>query len=455
MGPAREYDRRVDIETAGSVDALPAHSTEMPLAVRELASELLPDSHALAEAMTADMVASMLEFSAGDDGLREELRASVQANIEQVLRLLKLGAAADALVIPVEAAELVRGLVQRGITLAALLRTYRLGHAWLWERWSQALQDRVADGDALTAARASSSAFMFAYVDRISDVLVEAYGSERERHIRTAAHLRAETVRAILGGEAVDEEVAAARLGYELRRHHVALRVSSAPSDVRGLERAAAEAAQTLGSGQPLAVTSGVASLDVWCGSHEEPATDALERYEPPPGTRVAYGTPAYGLAGFRRSHLEAQQAARIASLATAVAPAVTSYRRVELVSLLASDLPRARAFVAAQLGPLAFSTQPAQRLRETVLAFLTAGGSSTRVATELFVHQNTVAYRVKRAEQLLGRRVTERPAELICALTLAATLGPAVLPDATTGEGGVEPLVRVPDADEAQRRPR
>jgi len=39
------------------------------------------------------------------------------------------------------------------------------------------------------------------------------------------------------------------------------------------------------------------------------------------------------------------------------------------LVSLLASDLPRARAFVTGHLGPLASTEEPAERLRETVLA--------------------------------------------------------------------------------------
>jgi DNA-binding PucR family transcriptional regulator len=65
------------------------------------------------------------------------------------------------------------------------------------------------------------------------------------------------------------------------------------------------------------------------------------------------------------------------------------------------------------------------------VLAFLVAAGSSTRVAKQLYVHQNTVSYRVKRAEELLGRRVTEDPIELICALELAQVLGPAVLSEA------------------------
>src|SRR5207244_9631259 len=135
------------------------------------------------------------------------------------------------------------------------------------------------------------------------------------------------------------------------------------------------------------------------------------------PGVLVAFGTPARGVAGFRGSHAEALQAARIASLARGAGSGVTGYARVELVSLLASDLPRARAFVLGKLGPLASTAEPAARLRDTVLAFLAAGGSATRVAKELYVHPNTVAYRVKRAEEMLGHRVNENPIELTCAL--------------------------------------
>jgi DNA-binding PucR family transcriptional regulator len=54
-------------------------------------------------------------------------------------------------------------------------------------------------------------------------------------------------------------------------------------------------------------------------------------------------------------------------------------------------------------------------------------------VAKQLYVHQNTVAYRVKRAEELLGRRVMVDPVELTCALTLTAVLGP-VVPDEDGG---------------------
>jgi DNA-binding PucR family transcriptional regulator len=315
--------------------------------------------------------------------------------------------------------------------LAALLRSYRLGHAYLWEQWSETLRERIDDSGELMAGQDASSAFMFAYVDRVSAALVEEFGTERERMLRSAEQLRLDTVRAIVGGDPVDTEAASRRLGYELRRHHVAMRVSSGASEVNGLERAVGEAVAALAGGEPLIIASGAARFDVWCGSFDPPATDGLERYEPPPGVIVAFGKPGEGVAGFSSSHTEAKQAARIGALLGDATPAVTSYARVELVSLLASDLPRARSFVASQLGPLSATEEIAERLRETILAFLVSGGSPTRVAEKLFVHKNTVAERIKRAEEMLGRGVNESPLELAAALTLAVTLGHAVLTDA------------------------
>ena len=402
----------------------------MHVAVRELAAALLPATPELSRGLNAHLLATVPELADADDELREDLRGSTEANIGQALRLMKLGVGADELMLPVEAAQFMRGLVRRRASVAALLRIYRLGHAWFWDRWSQELQDRVHDAGELAAALDQSSAWIFAYIDGISGVLVDEYGTERDRLLRSAEQRRAETVRAILAGQPIDEEVAARRLGYELRRHHVALRIWSAGSSVRGLERAATEAASLLGPAEPLIVRTAVASLDVWCGAYAPADVTGLTAYEPPDGIHVAVGAAGEGLAGFRVSHDQAVQAARIATLAGRCASPVTSYARIDLVSLLAADLPRAREFVARRLGALASPAEPVARLRETLLAFLAANGSSSRVARELFIHQNTVAYRVKKAEELLGRRITEEPIELTCALTLAAVLGPAVLAD-------------------------
>jgi PucR C-terminal helix-turn-helix domain/GGDEF-like domain len=403
--------------------------TERGSVCQELAAELLPSTPELAREMAEHLYGAVPELAAlEDDEIVAELAASAEANIRQVLWLFKRGAGVDEVTLPPEAASFMRSNVRRGIPLPSELRGYRLGHAWLWDRWVRALQKRIQDPEELIAAQDVSSALIFAYVDRISGVLVEEYGTERERMMRGATQLRAETVRAILTGEPVDEETLHGRLGYDIRRRHVAMRVASSTSEVRGLERAAREAAAAVASGEPLILPSGAASLDVWSGSYEAVDTTRLERYEPPKGIRVAFGRPAAGLEGFRRSHREAIQAARVAALARDVGRQVVGYAQVELVSLLASDLPRAREFVATQLGPLAAADEASQRLRLTLRAFLAAGGRSMRAAKELYVHQNTVTYRVKRAEELLDRRVTEDPIELTCALMLADTLGPAVL---------------------------
>ena len=401
-------------------------------AVRETAEELLPTIPELGRGM-ADYISSGIPElgQIDDDELRAELVASCEANIGQVLGMLAHGARVADITVPHEALNFLRGNVRRGLPLAVILRSYRLGHAWLWETWSEVLQERVDDSGELVAGQDESSAFMFAYVDRISGALVEEFGTERERMLRSAEQLRADTVRAILGVGAVDPEAASRRLGYELRRHHVAMRVSSGASEVEGLERAVREAVAALAGGEPLVIPSGAARFDVWCGSFDPPATEGLEHYEPPPRVLVAFGKPGEGVAGFRNSYGEAKQAARIGALIGDSKSSVTSYARVELVSLLAGDLPRARAFVASQLGPLAIKGGTAERLRETVLAFLVSGGRPTRVAEELFVHKNTVAERVKRAEQILGRGVNESPLELEAALTLAVSLGDAVLGDA------------------------
>jgi hypothetical protein len=404
-------------------------------AVRETAEELLPTTAELGRGMAEHISSAIAELGEiEDDEFRAELRASSDANIDQVLRMLAHGARVDDITVPHEALSFLRGNVRRGLPLAVLLRSYRLGHAWLWEKWSAALQERVDDSGELVAGQDESSAFMFAYVDRVSGALVEEFGTERQRMLRSAEQLRVDTVRTILGGDPIDTEAASRGVGYELRRHHIAMRVSSGASEVEGLERAVGEAVAALGGGEPLVIASGAARFDVWCGSFDPPATDALEGYEPPPRVLVAFGKSGEGVAGFRSSYGEAKQAARIGALIGDSKSSVTSYARVELISLLASDLPRARAFVASQLGPLAITGGTAERLRETVLAFLVSGGSPTRVAEELFVHKNTVAERIKRAEEILGRGVNESPVELEAALTLAAGLGPAVLGDPDVG---------------------
>jgi DNA-binding PucR family transcriptional regulator len=402
----------------------------MRSAVQQVAERLLPSTPQLGRELAEHVYATIPEFAAADDEeLWGGLLATAEAHVGQILLMLEHGESPEDVSVPPEAVSFLRGTVRRDIPLTVMFRGYRLGHAWLWQRWSEELQRQVEDPEALAALLDSSSAFMFAYFDRVCDALAEQFGTEQERMARGADQLRVQAVRSILSAEPVDVNAASRRLGYELRRDHVALRVFSGGAiEVEGLERAVREAAAALGAQNPLVIPSGAARFDVWCGSFEPVNTDKLERYGPPRGVAVAFGKPADGVAGFRTSHAQAVQAARVRGLGRGRTPPVTSYAKVELVSLLACDLPRARTFVADRLGALVEADEAAERLRETVLAFLVSGGSARRVGEQLFVHPNTVAHRITKAEEKLGHGVRQSPVELECALMLAATLGPAVL---------------------------
>ncbi|MEA2346753.1 MAG: hypothetical protein QOG62_540 [Thermoleophilaceae bacterium] len=404
-------------------------------AVVSLAAEMRAEQTDLGRSMAEHLHSIIPMFGEADGELLAETQASCEANVAQILQMLERGEAAEQLVLPPAASAYVDGMVRRGVPLPVLLRAYRLGHQWMWDCWSEQLRARVDDADALADVLEHSSAFLFGYIDLIADALVEEYGSERDRLVRSAAAQRSEVVRSILAREPVDEEVASRRLGYELAREHVAMRVSGDPggaAELRGLERAAEEAARSLGPGSPLIVPSGVATLDVWWGGHKGPKEarlDVLANYVPPEGIRVAVGRPGQGIEGFRRSREEAAEAARVESLAVdPLGEGVTSYEDVELLSLLTADERRARRFVASRLGALAAPDAAVARLRETLLVFLAGNCSNVRAARALHVHQNTVVYRVNRAEALLGRTVSDCGPELVCALKLAEIFGESVL---------------------------
>lgn len=369
-----------------------------------------------------------------EHALRSHTEASCTANIEQICQMLARGTPLDELTVPEPALDYARAIVQRDVPLAVLLRAYRIGHGYFWNVASGALTRELEEDAARATALDASSSFIFDYIDLVSDALVGAYHVERDRWVRSAAAVRAETVREILDGRYQHDRMASTRLGYELRRTHVGLILTGEPEvptrvGEGGLEHQATEAAAVLGCGDPLLIPAGAAVLWAWCGTFRPPGPAALaklEAYRPPAGVRLAVGRPAFGIDGFRVTHIEAAHAARFWDLGAS--RATTSYRSVEVVSLLASDLQRARRFVAGALGALAEQSDAAAGLRTTLLSFLAHGCSHVQAAQELHMHQNTVYNRVRRAEELLGGPVTDRRVELHTALMLTETLGVEVL---------------------------
>jgi hypothetical protein len=405
-------------------------------AAREIVGLLHAEASVIGETMARHLHATIPELQGPDEQtIFDETQASCTSNMEQLLGLLARGEPASALVVPDAAVRYAQGLVRRRIPLDVLLRSYRVGHAYLWNLTACRFREEIHREAELLPSLEASAAFMFEYVDLISAQLVAAYHVERDRWVRSAAAVRAETAHQIIDGVSQNEATASARLSYELRRHHVAAVFAldphrSFPDADLSLEREALAASSGLDGGDVLVIPAGAAVLWAWFGTSGR-ALELLEQLEAHrlnDGVRMAVGQPAFGSEGFRVTHVEALQAARFWE---ASPPGrVVSYRAVELVSLLAADLDRAGRFVLSELGPLAARTESAAQLRATLMAFLSCGASHVHAAESLHMHPNTVYKKVRRAEGLLGVPITERRVELTNALMLAESLGAEVLTD-------------------------
>lgn len=378
--------------------------------VNDFTSERLPELLASAEALEVN-------------------RASTEASIRDFAEVLLAGAD------PGEAARLASPTLayaqdgaQHAIPLATLMRSYRLAHAATAQHFASILETHARDAEELILATELSSEWMFAYVDAALCLVEEVYTAERDRWLRSAAASQAETISTILAGAPIDTEVASRRLRHDVRRVHVAA-IAWLDSHEEGrntqalLESAIRDIAAAIGDQKPLVHPLGILSAAAWIGSHSEVPSKVLDelrfRTATAPGVRIAVGEPARGIAGFRSSHVEALEAQRVARLTGRPAGSVTRYRTVSLRALATVDADQAAAFVRRELGKLGATDEATRRLAATLRTYLEENGSRGRTAKRLHVHENTVAYRIRQAEELLGRPVDKRTLELRAALAL------------------------------------
>lgn len=78
--------------------------------------------------------------------------------------------------------------------------------------------------------------------------------------------------------------------------------------------------------------------------------------------------------------------------------------------------------------------------LRETLRVVLACGSSTRQAASALHMHRNTVLYRLRRIEELIGWRITDRRPTLEVALNLAHMLGEDVLLEQEEGSSDMLP---------------
>jgi hypothetical protein len=361
-----------------------------------------------------------------------ELRSSTYASTDGVLRLIvdlaRSNLKPDEAVPPPAAVDYAREYVRRGLPLDSLLRAYQIGHATFFRRWSEKAHQEISQPEELVEAVELGAKWTFDYIETLSGRLARRYGEERERWVRSAAAVRADVVDSLLAGEPVDLETSSRRLGYELDRNHQAFAVWTDAWAEGGeqafamLERAALEMVEALGATAPLLVPRARLCVVGWVGwwgdrqFQDEPVRLDRQAF---PEVLAAFGSPAHGVPGFRRSHREALYARKVAQLTRRRAGSVTRYDDVALTALASADVEQARGFVAIELGQLTACDDHSRRLSATLRIYLEENMSPLRASQRLGVHENTITNRVRAAQELLPHPIEQRWPELLVALRL------------------------------------
>ena len=380
----------------------------------------------------------------GDKPVLTLLASSVHGNVDTCLQVMQHRIDLSNVHAPAAAMEYARRLAQRGIPLAALLRAYRVGHARFFDRLLNELAEQTDDAEMLSTTALSMSRVVAEYIDQTSEGIVLAYEQEKEDWLRKRSAARAARVRDLLSGKRIDVSAAEATLGYRLRQHHVGLvcwvgDAVSAADEISRLERAIGHVArQAACHGDPLFLACDESSAWAWLplGIRDTLGSAAATACTADADINVhfAFGDPAQGTAGFLSSHQQAIAAQAVALAAAPPGPRVTTFSEVAPVALMLESTELLRGWLQATLADLATDDEHHARLRDTLRVFLRCGGSYKTTAEQLMIHKNTVQYRVRKAQESLGRPLDENRLGVELALLAGHWLGPAVLRPAAGG---------------------
>jgi hypothetical protein len=399
--------------------------------IAELAGEFAQRGDELADEVAAEIHRGVVGVPADEELRAMTLRSGLEI-IRQIIDRLRGGQDMADFEPPGVSVDYARDYVHRRIELATLLAVVRVGYAVFAREWSSTLRASDAPPAVIAEALSTSLLDIFTYVDAISAELASTYSEERERWSRSIDAMRFDAARSILDGQTAHTELVERRLGHRLdttQRAFVVWSQAVGGADLHAaLNRAAREIAERAGARDPLLLPLGSYTVAGWfageparvessritCKPLQTPATMAI---------RATVGTPSSGTEGFRSSHNEALLARRIAQADPEATNTITAYEDVALAVLTTSDPLHARAFVARELGDLAADDEATRRFAKTALTYLQEGRNRARTSRRLAVHPNTVAYRLRRATELLGHDLNRRAAEVEVALTIAPLL--------------------------------
>jgi hypothetical protein len=371
-----------------------------------------------------------------DQTVLDLLSSSVHSNVGTCLQVMQHQIDLSAVQAPAAALEYARRRAQRGTSLTALLRAYRLGHTCFLDWLLNELARQSDDAATITAVTLGMARIVAGYVDQTSEEIVAAYSGERENWLRNRSTARAARIRELLSGQRINVSATEATLGYRLRQYHVGVvcwtdDAAASADDITRLEHAVSHVAGKAScTGDPVFLPRDESSAWAWLplGIRDTFDAAAASTAGLDDDVHVAFGDAARGTAGFRITHAQAMAAQAVALGAGSRPPRAVAFSEVAPVAMMLGSAELLRAWVLSTLGGLAADDEPHARLRETLLLFLQSGGSYKTTAEQLMLHKNTVQYRIRKAEESLGRPVGQHQHDVELALRAARWLGPSVL---------------------------
>ena len=372
----------------------------IPTAVADGMRAELPSVAERTVAEIIDEVPSYADAFAGDMG--RVIVNAVELALGGFLALAAARSGADAST-PIRPAlegayQLGRGEARGGRSIDALLAAYRVGARVSWRHMSASA---VAAG--LSAEQLARFAeLVFAYIDQLSASSVAGHSDElattgrvRQRYLERLAELL------LTGAPLPDLLAMAERADWTPPRTLTAVVL---PQDkVRGA--LVSLDGRTLRSGEDVAVLDAAADLLVLL------VPDAEDRSRPAlirslDGRDAVVG-PARPWTEASTSYARAVRALRLGLTPEGTQPLDTERRLADLV--LRADAEALADLRASVLAPLAdLSTGAREKLVETLRSWLLHQGRRDQVAAELFVHPQTVRYRMTQLRELYGKRLDD-----------------------------------------------
>ena len=382
----------------------------------EVAAAVMAELPGVAERTVAAIVVEVPSYAEAFTGpMGRKIENAVQLALAGFLELATSTGGVDASR-PIDPAiegayALGRGEARTGRSMDALLAAYRVGARVAWRHLSATA---VAAGMP-AGSLARFAELVFAYIDRLSAASASGHadhlaasGRVRRRHLERLAELL------LTGAPAYELAVAAERADWTPPRTLTAVLVPEA--DARGalgvLDARTLQAGEDLPGAEPSTERAVLLVPDA-----EGFARAALLSSLTGRGAVVG---PARPWQDTRSSYSRALRALQLGLVPDGQAPVDTEGRLADLVLRADGEaLADLRAQVLAPLDDL--GPGPREKLLETLRSWLLHHGRREQVAAELFVHPQTVRYRMGQLRELYGARLDDPQTVLELTLALGA----------------------------------